>query len=76
MFFQVSICLLALVASALAEPPVPSNQYLPSNQYAAPGFGGGHTDAIIRPNSQYGAPSRPSSSYGAPSGGYDDGPSV
>lgn len=68
--------MLALIASVLAEPPVPSSQYLPSNQYGAPSFGGGHTDAILRPNTQYGAPSRPSSSYGAPGGGYDDGPSV
>lgn len=68
---------LATLALAAAEPPVPSSQYLPSNQYGppsssygAPGFGG-QTTAILRPSNQYGAPSRPNNQYGAPRPGGD-----
>ncbi|KAJ8922187.1 hypothetical protein NQ315_004122 [Exocentrus adspersus] len=52
----VSILLLATIAFASAEPPVPSNQYLPANQY-------------LPPSNQYGAPrpfTPPSTSYGTP----------
>lgn len=53
---QVAIVLLATISLALAEPPVPSSEYLPANQY-------------IPPSTQYGAPkpfSLPSATYGAP----------
>lgn len=78
-FAKVCLCLFALLAVTLAEPPVPSQQYLPQNfgppssSYGPPGAGG-HTDAIFRgsgggrPGSQYGAP-RPSSQYGPPGHG-------
>ncbi|XP_023021119.2 uncharacterized protein [Leptinotarsa decemlineata] len=56
---KVAIIALATMTMVLAEPPVPSSQYLPSNQY-------------IPPSTQYGAPSAPkpfsppSSTYSAP----------
>ncbi|XP_018572515.1 pro-resilin-like [Anoplophora glabripennis] len=53
---KVAVVLLATISFALAEPPVPSSEYLPANQY-------------IPPSNQYGAPkpfSLPSNSYGAP----------
>lgn len=72
---QACICLFALIALTRAEPPVPSQSYLPqsfgtpSTSYGAPGIRG-QTDAIFRsgggPSAQYNAPRRPSSQYGAP----------
>ncbi|XP_060519594.1 pro-resilin-like [Cylas formicarius] len=55
---KILIFTLASMSIALAEPPIPSSQYLPANQY-------------LPPSNQYGAPTRPtyvppSTSYGTP----------
>lgn len=61
--------MLLFATVTFAEPPPPSSQYLPSNQYGAPNFGGGgQTTAILKPNNQYGAPSRPGNDYLPPGG--------
>lgn len=71
LYFQLTVCILATVALVLGEPPVPSSQYLPSNQYGPPSNQYGppsQTTAVIRPNNQYGAP-RPGGNYLPPGQG-------
>ncbi|KAK9885758.1 hypothetical protein WA026_013630 [Henosepilachna vigintioctopunctata] len=81
---KVAVAFFVLVAAVLAEPPVPSSQYLPSNQYGPPknqygppssSYGApAQTQAVIRPNNQYGPPTNnylpPSNGGYANNGGY------
>lgn len=53
-YFQFFIVTATILALSLAEPPPPSAQYLPSNQYGPPS----------------GAYGPPSGAYGPPSGAY------
>lgn len=59
------------MAVVLAEPPVPSSQYLPANNGPSPNYGAPNGNGGGRkPNNQYGPPS---TGYGAPNGGNGDG---
>ncbi|KAJ8946972.1 hypothetical protein NQ318_015910, partial [Aromia moschata] len=88
----VAIVVLAAVSLAFAEPPVPSNEYIPANQYIPPSNQYGaprpfapsnsygapaQTQALIRPNNQYGPPKAeygpPGGAYLPPNGGYGGG---
>ncbi|CAH0546794.1 unnamed protein product [Brassicogethes aeneus] len=62
---KVAVFVIATLAVVLAEPPAPSNQYIPSNQYGPPNGNGGGA-----PNNQYGAPAQTQAIYGPPNGGY------
>ncbi|XP_017784837.1 PREDICTED: pro-resilin [Nicrophorus vespilloides] len=70
---KVFLVFASLAAVVLAEPPAPSSQYLPSNQYGPPSNQYGPPSNQYGPPSQnYGAPGqtqaviRPSNQYGAP----------
>ncbi|XP_044762080.1 pro-resilin-like [Coccinella septempunctata] len=74
---KVTFALVALVAVVLAEPPVPSSQYLPSNQYGPPSNQyGPPSNQYGPPSNSYGAPAqtqaviRPNTQYGAPTNNY------
>uniref|UniRef100_A0A6P7FCD1 Pro-resilin-like n=1 Tax=Diabrotica virgifera virgifera TaxID=50390 RepID=A0A6P7FCD1_DIAVI len=79
---KIALITLSAFALVLAEPPVPSSQYLPSNTYGAPKlstpastYGApAQTEAILKPSSSYGPPSSsygpPSNTYGPPSNTY------
>nr|XP_008190752.1 PREDICTED: cuticle protein isoform X1 [Tribolium castaneum] len=69
---KVALVFFAAAALVLAEPPVPSSQYLPSNQYGPPNNQYGPPRPFSPPSNQYGAPAqttaivRPNNQYGAP----------
>ncbi|KAG5895731.1 hypothetical protein JTB14_025677 [Gonioctena quinquepunctata] len=76
---KVAILALTTIAMVLAEPPVPSSQYLPSNKYIPPSNQYGPPSAprpFSPPSGTYGAPAqteaiiRPSNTYGPPSDTY------
>ncbi|XP_019869612.1 pro-resilin [Aethina tumida] len=68
---KVAVFVLASLAVVLAEPPVPSNTYIPSNQYGPPSGPpsnqyGPPSNQYGPPSNQYGPPSRPNNQYGPP----------
>ncbi|GLV46391.1 hypothetical protein CBL_20734 [Carabus blaptoides fortunei] len=73
---KIAICMLVLIGAVVAEPPVPSNHYLPASHGNGIGYANGN--GFGTPSSQYGAPltgnvngfAAPSAQYGAPSNGY------
>ncbi|XP_057661659.1 pro-resilin-like [Diorhabda carinulata] len=79
---KIALITLFAFALVLAEPPVPSNQYIPANTYLGPKlstpastYGApAQTEAILKPSSSYGPPTNtyipPSNSYGPPSNTY------